>query len=146
MNLFAMFDVSESALTAERERAEVVASNLANSETTRTPQGGPYRRQEVVFGSAPIGGPSFAQALESVNALDVQGVHVDRVVTDQTPPIRRYDPSHPDADKQGYVMYPAINPIEELVDLMGAARGYQLNVSAVQSTKTMIEDSLSILR
>lgn len=146
MNLFAMFDVSASALTAERERAEVVASNLANAETTRTAQGGPYRRQEVVFGSAPIGGPTFAQTLESADDLDVQGVHVERVVTDTTPPIRRYDPSHPDADKQGYVLYPAINPIEELVDLMGAARAYQLNVSAVQSTKTMIADSLSILR
>jgi flagellar basal-body rod protein FlgC len=146
MNLFAMLDVSGSALTAERERAEVVASNLANVETTRTAQGGPYRRQEVVFSARPVAGASFGDALQSMADLDVQGVAVTQVATDPTPPVRRYDPSHPDADGQGYVQYPAINPTEELVDLMGAARSYQLNVSAIQSTKDMILQSLAILQ
>lgn len=145
MNLFAMFDVSGSALTAERERAEVVASNMANAETTHTAKGGPYQRQEVVFGSAPVGGSSFAERLASASDSNVQGVQVVNVVTDPTPPIRRFDPSHPDADAQGYVSYPSINPVQEMVDLMGASRSYQLNVSALQSTKQMIQQSLEIL-
>lgn len=145
MNLFAMFDVSGSALTAERERAEVVASNMANAETTHTAKGGPYQRQEVVFGSTPVGGSSFAESLASASDRDVQGVHVVNVVTDPTPPIRRFDPSHPDADAQGYVSYPSINPVQEMVDLMGASRSFQLNVSALQSTKQMIQQSLEIL-
>jgi flagellar basal-body rod protein FlgC len=145
MNLFAMFDVSGSALTAERERAEVVASNMANAETTRTAKGGPYQRQEVIFGSNPVGGSSFAERLASATDGNVQGVHVVNVVTDPTPAIRRFDPSHPDADAQGYVSYPAINPVQEMVDLMGASRSYQLNVSALQSTKQMIQQSLEIL-
>ena len=145
MNLFAMFDVSGSALTAERERAEVVASNMANADTTRTAKGGPYRRQEVIFGSTPVGGSSFADRLASATDGNVQGVHVADVVTDPTPPIRRFDPSHPDADAEGYVSYPAINPVQEMVDLMGASRSYQLNVSALQSTKQMIQQSLEIL-
>ena len=145
MNLFAMFDVTGSALTAERERAEVVASNMANAETTRTAKGGPYQRQEVIFGSTPVGGSSFAERLASAGAGNVQGVHVVNVVADPTPAIRRFDPSHPDADAQGYVSYPAINPVQEMVDLMGASRSYQLNVSALQSTKQMIQQSLEIL-
>ncbi len=145
MNLFAMFDVSGSALTAERERAEVVASNMANAETTRTAKGGPYKRQEVVFGSTPVGGSSFAERLASATDGNVQGVQVVNVVTDPTPPIRRFDPSHPDADAEGYVSYPSINPVQEMVDLMGASRSYQLNVSALQSTKQMIQQSLEIL-
>jgi len=145
MNLFAMLDVSGSALTAERERAEVVASNMANAETTRTAKGGPYRRQEVVFGSSPVGGSSFAEKLATINDGNVQGVRVVQVVDDPTPPVRRFDPSHPDADGEGYVAYPAINPVQEMVDLMGAARAYQLNISALQSTKQMIQQSLEIL-
>ena len=145
MNLFAMFDVSGSALTAERERAEVVASNMANADTTRTAKGGPYRREEVVFASSPVGGSSFADRLASATDGNIQGVRVADVVTDPTPAIRRFDPSHPDADAQGYVSYPAINPVQEMVDLMGASRSYQLNVSALQSTKQMIQQSLEIL-
>ena len=148
MNLFALFDVSGSALTAERERAEIAASNMANAETTRTAGGGPYRRQEVVFRSAPVAKSSFAEGLHSASLDDgsVQGVQVVQVASDPTPPIRRFDASHPDADKDGYVSYPAINPVEEMVDLMSAARAYQLNISAIQSTKQMIQQSLEILR
>ena len=145
MNLFGMLDVSGSALQAERERAEVVASNLANAETTRTAEGGPYRRREVVFTTRPAVTQNFAGTLATVADVAVQGVRVERVVTDPTPPVRRYEPSHQDADAEGYVSYPAINPIEEMVDLMGAARAYQLNVAAVQSTKAMIVQSLQIL-
>lgn len=145
MNLFNLLDVSGSALLAERQRAEVVASNLANAETTRTPGGGPYRRQEVVFGTARVTAPSFGQTFDSAADNAVRGVEVVKVVTDPTPPIQRYDPSNPDANKQGYVEYPAINPAEETVDLMEASRAYQLNVDAVQATKSMITQTLTIL-
>ncbi len=145
MNLFNVMNVSESALLAERSRAEVVASNLANAETTRTPEGGPYRRQEVVFQTAPAPQGSFGDALDSFAGQHVHGVEVEKVVADQAPPVRRFDPSNPDADKEGYVSYPNINPIAEMTDLMGASRAYQLNVAAVQATKSMIATALTIL-
>jgi flagellar basal-body rod protein FlgC len=144
MNLFNLLDVSGSALMAERERAEVVASNLANAETTRTPGGGPYQRQEVVFESLRVAAPSFGEVFDSADNA-VRGVQVVNVVTDPTPPIRRYDPSNPDANSQGFVDYPAINPAEEEVDMIEASRAYQLNVDAVQATKQMITQTLTIL-
>jgi flagellar basal-body rod protein FlgC len=145
MNLFGVLDISASALTAERERAEVVASNLANAETTRTPGGGPYQKQLVVFGTKPTGPSRFALALSSFGDLHARGVKVEQVVADKTPPVRRYEPGHPDADADGYVSFPDINPVEEMVNLMGAAQAYQLNVSAVQATKSMISETLQIL-
>ena len=145
MNLFGVLEINSSALTAERERAEVVASNLANAETTRTPGGGPYKKQTVVFGTAPPGGSKFAQALSRLNDSHAQGVKVEQVVQDKAPGVRRYEPGHPDADADGYVAYPDINPVEEIVNLMGAAQAYQLNVSAVQATKAMISETLQIL-
>ena len=146
MGLFNTLNISNSALQAERLRAEVAASNLANAETTHTAQGGPYRKQSVVFGSARVAGSNFAESLNSAGDAPARGVRVERVVTDKTDPIRRYDPSHPDADKDGYVSYPNINPIAEMVDLMGASRAYQMNVSATQATKAMITSALDILR
>ncbi|MGH9407611.1 MAG: flagellar basal body rod protein FlgC [Terriglobia bacterium] len=145
MNLFNLLDVSGSALLAERERAEIVATNLANAETTRTPGGGPYQRQEVVFGTMHVTRPSFGEVFGSAADNAVRGVEVVNVTTDATPPVRRYDPSNPDANKQGYVSYPAINPAEEEVDMLEAARSYQLNVDAVQATKDMITQALTIL-
>jgi flagellar basal-body rod protein FlgC len=145
MNLFGMLDVSASALEAERERAEVVASNLANAETTHSAEGGPYQRREVVFAAKTPAAERFSHALSEAADAVVRGVRVERVLTDPTPPLRRYQPSHQDADADGYVSYPAINPIEEIVDLMGAARAYQLNVAAVQTTKAMILQSLQIV-
>jgi len=146
MNLFGVMDVSGSALQAERLRAEVVASNMANAETTRTPGGGPYRRQEVVFQSAASDQGVFANHLLSENNGDIGGVKIAAVVSDNTPGLRRYDPQHPDADKDGYVNYPDINPLTEMVDLMGATRAYDLNSSAVQAEKGMISASLDILK
>lgn len=145
MNLFGILDVSGSALGAERQRAEIVASNLANAETTHTAQGGPYQRQMVVFGTRK---PSISLFGRTFNWFrkSAQGVRVESVVADTSPPLQRFEPSHPDADKQGYVSYPAINPIEEMANLMEAARAYQLNVAAVQATKGMISASLDILR
>jgi flagellar basal-body rod protein FlgC len=148
MNLFGVMEVSGSALLAERQRAEVVTTNLANAETTRTPQGGPYQRQHVVF--SPTSAGSFANTLASaagsMSDARGQGVKVSAVVADSAPPVRRYDPAHPDADAQGFVNMPAINPVEEMADLMGAARSYELNATAVQATRGMISQSLELLK
>jgi len=146
MNLFRILDISGSALLAERERAEVVTSNLANAETTHTAAGGPYQRMNVVFGARPMHAGSFAAAMASFADLHAEGVRVEGVVADKAPAVRRYEPGHPDADAAGYVSYPAINPVEEMVNLMGAARAYQLNASAVQSTKNMIQASIDIIK
>lgn len=146
MNLFGVMNVSGSALQAERLRAEVVAANMANANTTRTPNGGPYQRREVVFESAASDQGVFANHLLSERDGDVGGVKIAAVVSDKSPGLRRYDPGHPDADKNGYVTYPDINPLTEMVDLMSAARAYDLNSSAVQATKGMIDTSIDILK
>lgn len=153
MNLFGVMEVSGSALQAERIRAEVVAANMANAETTRTADGSPYRRQHVVFAAAAPAQPTFAgqlllQTQMQQQAMDAEigGVNVSAVVADSGPALKRYDPGHPDADKDGYVSYPDINPLTEMVDLMGATRAYGLNNSAVQATKGMISASLDILK
>jgi flagellar basal-body rod protein FlgC len=144
MNLFGMLEVSGSALTAERQRAEVVTSNMANAETTRTPEGGPYRRQLVVFQTRRM--PRFPLLLAGLGSGAPRGVQINQVMADLKPAIERYQPGHPDADARGYVAYPAIDPVEETADLLGAVRAYELNASAVQSTKTMIQESVDLLR
>ncbi|MGO9165920.1 MAG: flagellar basal body rod protein FlgC [Candidatus Sulfotelmatobacter sp.] len=144
MNLFGMLEVSGSALGAERWRAEVVAANMANSETTRTPQGGAYRRQMLVFRAQPM--PRFPLLLAGLRkATPDGGVRVERVVADASPMPRRYEPGHPDADADGYVTYPNVNPVMEMGDLLSAVRAYQLNAAAVQAAKSMIQQSLQIL-
>jgi flagellar basal-body rod protein FlgC len=147
MGLFDMMSISASALSAERQRAEVTSANLANAETTHTAGGGPYVRKEVVFSSSNAspfqtvfnGAGQFGQ--EAPGAVQL----VD-VVNDTAPPVMRYEPGSPDANKDGYVAYPAINPVTEMVDLMGAVRSYQLNASAVNAAKQMIQQSIDILK
>ena len=143
MNLFGMLEVSGSALAAERWRAEVVSANMANAETTRTPQGGAYRRQLVVFRARPM--VRFPMLLAALHPAAAGGVRVDRVIADASPLPRRYEPGHPDADAQGYVTYPNVNPVMEMTDLLSAVRAYQLNAAAVQAAKNMIQQSLQIL-
>jgi flagellar basal-body rod protein FlgC len=144
MNLFGMLEVSGSALGAERWRAEVVAANMANAETTRTPQGGAYRRQLLVFRAQPM--PRFPLLLERLRkGIPDGGVRVERVVADASPMPSRYEPGHPDADGSGYVTYPNVNPVMEMADLLSAVRAYQLNAAAVQAAKSMIQQSLQIL-
>jgi flagellar basal-body rod protein FlgC len=174
MNLFAMMETSGSAMQAERLRAEVVATNMANAETTQTATGGAYHRQHVIFaanandpefanslsaatmssstganGSASLGAASLPALLPLNNlnsSTSVPGVHIAGVVQDTTAPLKRYDPGHPDADAEGYVSYPDINPLTEMVDLMGATRAYGLNSSAVQAEKSMISSALEIAK
>lgn len=140
-----MLQLSGSALSAERQRAEVVTANMANAETTRTPEGGPYRRKLVVFKSQQE--PRFPRMLAAgLLPANQPGVQVTQVVEDSTPPEMRYDPGNPDANAQGFVAYPNVNPVNEMVDLLGAVRAYQLNSSAVQATKQMIQQSIDLLR
>ncbi len=153
MNLFGVMDISGSALEAERMRAEVVSANMANANTTRTESGKPYQRQHVVFQTEGVDQPQdFAQAFLSTGTLQGQqsdvgeGVKVAAVVSDTEPALRRYDPGHPDADANGYVSYPNINPLTEMVDLMGAQRAYGMNVSAVTAAKGMITSTLDLLK
>jgi flagellar basal-body rod protein FlgC len=145
MGLFDMLSVSASGLSAERQRAEVTSANLANAETTHTDTGGPYVRKEVVF-SATNSSP-FSTVLNRIGGHAQAGtVQVTQVVEDPTPPVMHYEPGNPDADKNGMVAYPAINPVSEMVDLMGASRAYQMNASAVTAAKQMIQQSIDILK
>jgi flagellar basal-body rod protein FlgC len=147
MGLFDMLSISASALSAERQRAEVTSANLANAETTHTDSGGPYVRKEVVF-SASNASP-FHTVFNRIGRFaqsPTGSVQLTEVVDDTTPPVMRYEPGNPDADKSGFVAYPAINPVSEMVDLMGAVRAYQLNASAVGAAKQMIQESLDILK
>jgi flagellar basal-body rod protein FlgC len=144
MSLFSVLSIGASGMAAQRARAELLTENLANAETTRTLEGGPYRRKDVVFASAEVGSPFssvFTSELESAG-----GVAVDNIVTDTRDPERRYLPGHPDADAEGYVSFPRVNPAEDMVDLMGAARGYEANVAAISAVKDMIARSLDLLR
>ena len=144
MNLFGMLELSGSALTAERWRAEVVAANMANAETTHTLHGGAYRRQMLVFRAQPM--PRFPALLAGLRKSTPDGgVRVERVVADASPMPSRYQPGHPDADAAGYVTYPNVNPVMEMADLLSAVRAYQLNAAAVQAAKGMIQQSLQIL-
>ncbi|HUI79692.1 MAG TPA: flagellar basal body rod protein FlgC [Bryobacteraceae bacterium] len=144
MSLFSILSIGASGMAAQRTRAELLAENLANAETTRTPEGGPYRRKDAVFSSTPLESP-FASAFSS-EVQGTSGVAVSDIVTDTRDPEKRYMPGHPDADADGYVAFPRVNPAEDMVDLMGAARGYEANVAAISAVKDMIARSLDLLR
>jgi flagellar basal-body rod protein FlgC len=144
MNIDGTLGISASALRAERLRLDVIASNLANANTTRTAEGGPYVRRNVVFATQPMESP-FGATLEALAEEGAKaGVEVVDVVEDQTPPRMVFDPGHPDANPEGFVAYPNVNPVTEMVDLMAATRAYEANVQAVNATKKMSEAALSI--
>ena len=143
MNLFGILSIGASGMAAQRTRAELLTENLANAETTRTPEGGPYRRKDAVFASTGVSSP-FASVFNG--EVQASGVTVDEIVTDTRDPELRYLPGHPDANAEGYVAFPRGNPAEDMVDLMGASRGYQANVAAIQAVKDMIERSLDLFR
>lgn len=145
MSLFGAISVSASGMEAQRVRAELITENLANADTTRTPGGGPYRRKDAVFSTAPVEG-SFAGTLAEASSGGAQGVMVAGVLVDQSDPDRRYLPGHPDADADGYVSFPKISPAEEMVDLMSASRGYEANIAAISTVKDMIGRSLELFK
>lgn len=164
MRVFSNFEISASGLSAERLRLDVVANNIANAETTRTAEGGPYRRQMVVFeprrehpqfmlpaslrgltgmDGDPMG-PDATEALGGATGLG-QGVRVVSVIADQGPGRLVYEPGHPDADAKGYVAMPNVSLINEMVDMMSASRAYQANISAIESAKSMAQQAISIV-
>ncbi len=144
MSLFGGLEISASALTAERLRMDVVAENLANAQTTRGADGQPYRRKEVILQErAGSFGASLSAAMDKSPGA---GVQVAAVVEDQTPLKRVYDPGHPDADADGYVAMPNVDTVTEMVDLIGAQRAYEANVTAMQAAKQMFGRTLELLR
>lgn len=143
MDLFNSMRISSSALQAQRTRLDTISSNLANMETTRTPEGGPYKKKDVVF--RPVG-TSFEERLERSLRGAAQGVRVERIVADESPPKMVYDPAHPDADDGGYVAMPNINLMDEMVDMMSASRAYEANVTVVKASKRMALKALDIGR
>ena len=145
MSLFSVLSVSASGMSAQRTRAELLVQNLANSETTRTPEGGPYRRQDAIFQSAPETS-AFSAIFQNELTPGVQGVEVSEIIQDQTDGEKRYQPGHPDADASGYVTYPNVNPAEDMVDLLSAQRGFQGNVAAMSAIKDMIQHSIDLMR
>lgn len=140
MSLITALRINTSGLTAQRQRVEVSSSNLANSETTRTAEGGAYRRKDVVFQST-----SFGQTFEAAQG-GASGVEVTDVVDDMRPFDRRFDPGHPDADQEGYVSFPNVNSMEEMANLVSAARSYEANLAAIAIVKSMISKTLEIGR
>jgi flagellar basal-body rod protein FlgC len=152
MGLFSALEISASGLTAERMRMDVTAENLANAQTTRGANGGPYKRKIVVLSEVtPSNG--FAGALQgamassgSGNSGRPGGVEVSGVLEDPAPDRMVYDPGHPDADARGYVRMPNVNPVTEMVDLITASRAYEANVTAMQTAKTMYAKTLDLLR
>jgi flagellar basal-body rod protein FlgC len=159
MSLFNIFQISSQGMTAQRERLEAASSNLANSETTRTAEGGPYRRRDVVFESSALNregslssfgspfdsplGSSFASILE--NAGDnLQGVQATTLMAQSDNGARRFDPGHPDADANGYVTMPDVDPLEETVNMLSAARSFEANSTAFTTAKEMARASLKL--
>ena len=135
MSLFNVFAIASTALDAQSKRLNVVASNLANAESTSSASGQPYRARQVVFQAIPMGGNQVKYGA---------GVQVSDVIEDTSPPRRVYDPKHPAADKEGYVTYPNVNPVEEMVNMISASRSYQNNVDVMNTSKSMLTKLLTL--
>ncbi len=143
-DFFDSVDVSASALSAERLRMNTISSNLANAQTTRTPEGGPYRRKDPIFEAVPV--QEFSKVLQGEMEVPLHKVKVVEVVSDQGPPKMVYQPDHPDANPEGYVAMPNINTMEEMVNLITASRTYEANVTAINVAKGMMNKALEIGR
>ena len=138
MGKISSLNISASGLSAQRQRLDTISSNIANANTTRTPGGGPYRRQEVVF-------TTRAEVLGLAGSRPT-GVEAPQVVEDATPPRAVYEPGHPDADASGYVQMPNVNVVKEMVDMISASRAYEANVTALNAGKAMVMKALEIGR
>jgi flagellar basal-body rod protein FlgC len=141
MDFFTALDISGSALSAERTRVNIASSNLANAETTRGPDGQPYKRLDPVFEAVPMMGPG-----DTLGAEQTSGVKVARITPDASPGRKVYSPGHPDADPEGFVTLPNVNPVYEVVNLLSASRGYEANATAVETLKQMAQRGLDIAR
>ena len=144
MGMFDTFDVSASGLTAQRYRMDVIAQNVANANTTRTEDGTPYRRKIVTFEEKQLN-PAFSEVLNKATQFQGNGVKVAKVSEDyETDLIMEYDPSHPDADENGYVSYPNVNTVTEMTNLIDSSRAYEANTTAFDAMKKMVQAGLSI--
>lgn len=143
MDLLTAMSISASGLTAQRARMNVVSSNLANVQTTQTPEGGPYRAKSIVFMAKPVQG-DFKAALAGKLNEGMRGVEILGVIEDKEDFKEVYDPSHPDADERGVVRMPNVNVMEEMVDMLSATRAYEANVTAINAAKSMALKSLEI--
>ena len=141
MDILGVMNIGYSGLKAQTTRLNTVSSNLANMETTRTPEGGPYQKKSVVFTAQESG---FARELENMTRHRAEGVAVERIVTDQSEGKKVYDPGHPDADEEGYVMKPDISLVEEMTDLMKAKGSYAANVTSIKAAQRMALKALQI--
>ena len=143
MDLLSSMQISSSGLSAQKKRMAAISSNVANVQTTRTAEGGPYRRKEVVFGSAPIENV-FSDTLDGILENKAEGVYATEIVSSNKPPILKYEPDHPDANEQGYVAYPDINTMEEMADMIATSRSYEANITALNTAKGMATKALEI--
>ena len=163
MAFLSNFDISGYGLSAQRTRVNVISSNIANAQTTRTDEGGPYRKKSVIYKAFDLDKVLNAELAQNANQLEyedplsegdfgikpipaVSSVLVDKIVRDDSKPLMKYEPNHPDANSKGYVAYPNINPVIEMADLIEATRAYQANVSAFQSAKEMANSAIDLLR
>ena len=145
MDLLTSLKISSSGLNANKKRMDSISSNIANAQTTRTAEGGPYRRKDVAFGAEPAR-DSFADILEGELGENAQVVNATEVISSNRPPILKYDPGHPDANAEGYVAMPNINVMEEMANMISTNRHYEANVTAINTTKSMAMKALEIGR
>ena len=145
MNFLDALNISSSGLSAQRMRMNLISSNLANINTTRTDAGGPYKRKDAVFAAQPLE-TEFGRALADRLQAGRNEVLVTAIVDDKRAPLLKYDPDHPDADEKGYVAMPNINVVEEMVNMISASRSYEANVTAVKATKEMVSEAIEIGR
>jgi len=138
MNFLQSLEISATGLYVQRRRMDVIASNLANIETTHTKEGGPYRRKMVVMSPKPV------EDFDKVLALKAEGVKIDDIVEDKSPFRKAYNPSHPDANKNGYVLKPNVDLILEITNMLMARRAFEANIAAIKSTKQMALKALEI--
>ncbi|MDD4951517.1 MAG: flagellar basal body rod protein FlgC [Desulfovibrionaceae bacterium] len=143
MDFMTALDIGASGLKAQRAYLNVISMNLANARTTRTADGGPYRRKSVSLASTPIYSP-FDQAMNDQLNRDLSGVKIQGIVADQRPFKQVYDPGHPDANAQGFVTYPDINVVEEMTNMITTMRSYEANVQSIESVKSMFNKALAI--
>ena len=143
MDLLTTLKISSSGIAAQKKRMAAISSNIANAQTTKTAEGGPYRKKEVVFGSEPAR-ESFSEILEGELDAKAESVHATEVISTDKPPILKYEPNHPDANDQGYVAYPNINVMEEMANMISASRAYEANINVMNTTKGMAMKALEI--
>jgi flagellar basal-body rod protein FlgC len=146
MDFFSSLEISASALAAERTRMNLISSNMANANSTRTSEGGPYKRKDVVFTADQPRSPSFGETLNRFGAATPVGVQVTEIIEDQTAPRLQFNPKHPDADEKGFVALPNVSIIEEMADMITASRAYEANITAAQAAKSMAMKTLELGR